>query len=71
MPVEARNGFPTIPAILWDVTGDWCPQYPPGVAADVDGMGNPTHRPFPVAPDDGEELGLKRIYWDNHKAGSS
>lgn len=21
MPVEARNGFPSIPAILWDVTG--------------------------------------------------
>lgn len=64
MPVEGGKGFPSIPAILWDVTGDRCPA---GVGADADGMGNPTRCPSLV----GEELGLKEIYWDNHKAGSS
>lgn len=45
MPVGARNSFPTTPAILWDVTGEWCPRCPPRVGADADGMGNPTRCP--------------------------
>lgn len=58
MPVEARNGFPTMGM------GQQGPHSPPGVGADADGMGSIHGR-------DGEELGLEEIYWDNHKAGSS
>lgn len=60
MPVEARDGFPTILAILWDVAGDWCPHCPPGVGAVAVGMENIPPTALPCGSRQWGRAGIKR-----------